>query len=114
MDAADLIAHATAFVFVPAGTDRDNTDTRHFRVSVEWRGAQTWAVIWLGECWNGTGWEWEPSASGRDEDFLARTRFSLEEACAHARALPDTVKPNGATFTEWQAARNASRPVAGE
>lgn len=27
---------------------------------------------------------------------------------------PDAVKPNGATFAEWQAVRNAARPGAGE
>jgi hypothetical protein len=34
----ELLAHATTFTFVPAGTDRADMDTRHFRVKVEWRG----------------------------------------------------------------------------
>lgn len=110
----DLLEHATSFVFTPAGTDRTNPDTRPFRVTVEWRGGDTWAVIWMGECWNGTGWEWEPSSSNREDDFLARTRFSLDEACAHARALPDTLMPNGATYTQWQAVKAANRSAAGE
>jgi hypothetical protein len=106
---ADLLPHATEFVFTPAGTDRTNPDTRHFRVYVRWSGGDTWAVIWMGECWNGTDWEWEPLPSSYDDDFLARCRFTLEEACRHARSLPDAVMPNGATYVQWQAARAEAR-----
>lgn len=110
----DLLQHATEFVFTPAGTDRKDPDTRHFRVTVSWRGEDTWAVTWMGECWNGTEWEWEPSPSSREEDFLARCRFSLEEACNHARTLADTVMPNGATYAQWQARRTALQEAAGQ
>lgn len=110
MSTDGLIKHATEFVFTPAGTDRTNPDTRHFRVTVSWRGEDTWAVIWMGECWNGTGWEWEPLPSSRDEEFLSRCRFSLEDACAHARALADTVTPNVATYAQWQARTSKDTP----
>lgn len=106
--ASTLLPHATEFVFTPSGTDRTDLNTRHFRVHVSWRGADTWAVLWMGECWNGTGWEYEPLNSSRDDDFLARCRFTLEDACTHARALADTVMPNGATYTQWQATRAAA------
>lgn len=105
----DLLPCATEFVFVPTGTDRNDMDTRHFRVYVRWTGADTWAVVWMGECWNGSGWEWEPSPSNREDDFLTRCRFTLEEACRHARTLPDTVMPNGTTYAQWQEAREKSR-----
>ncbi|MET4143979.1 hypothetical protein [Arthrobacter sp. UYCo732] len=102
---ADLIPHATEFVFTPTGTDRTDRDTMHFRVYVRWTGGEMWAVRWMDECWNGTEWEFEPSSSYRDEDFLSRCRFTLEDACWHARPLPDTVMPSGATYAQWQESR---------
>lgn len=102
---SDLLPHATEFVFTPAGTDRTDMDARHFRVHVSWRGAETWAVVWMAECWNGTGWEYEPLNSSRDDDFLARCRFTLEDAVKHARTLPDTVSLNGSTYAQWQEKR---------
>jgi hypothetical protein len=54
------------------------------RITIDntFRGAKdVWAIRCLGECLNQNGeWEWEPSPSNRDEDFLARCRFSLDEA----------------------------------
>lgn len=111
MDVTELLGHATRFVFVPSGADRSDPDTRHFRVQVEWCGGDAWAVRWMDECWNGSEWEWEASSSNREGDFLARCRFTLEEACAHARALPNTVKPNGATYAQWQSSRAKARPA---
>lgn len=107
----DLLQHATEFVFTPAGTDRNDPNTRNFRVHVSWRGSATWAVVWIGECWNGTDWEWESRPSSRDDDeaFLARTRYPLEEACRLAEDLADKVCPNGLTWAQWQERKAASR-----
>jgi hypothetical protein len=101
-DLDGLLAHATEFVFVPAGEDRNNMATRHFRVHVSWRGDDRWAVTHGNEVWNGGSWEWEPSSSNRDAAFLARTRFSLDAAVAAARSLADAVLVNGATWSQWQ------------
>jgi hypothetical protein len=105
----DLLQHATEFVFTPTGTDRSDPDTRHFRVNVSWRGGETWAVIWMGECWNGSDWEYEPLNSSREDDFLARTRYPLQEACALAKGLADTVGPNGLTWALWQERKAAAQ-----
>lgn len=104
----NLLAHATEFIFTPAGTERDNPDARHFRVSVSWRGKDTWALVWMGECWNGSAWEYEPLASSRDDDFLERCRFTLEDAARIAAGLPDILRVNGRTFAEWEALRPAA------
>lgn len=105
----DLLEHATEFVFTPAGTDRNDPDTRHFRVYVSWRGGDTWAVVWMGECWNGSDWEYEPLNSSRGDHFLARTRFAVEEACAMAEGLADKVGPNGLTWALRQARKAAAQ-----
>lgn len=101
----DLLAHATTFIFTPTGSDRDDPRTRYFGVQVRWRGGDSWSVLYSGECWNGTEWEYEPLNSAQDHAFRARTRFPLERACAMARELADTVTPAGFTWAEMQAQR---------
>jgi hypothetical protein len=66
-------------------------------VTVESRGASKWAVCSTGsEVLNIAGeWEWEPTPSGRDSDFIARTRFTFAEAVTKARAL-SSQKPGNA------------------
>jgi hypothetical protein len=41
----------------------------------------TWAIRRDGDVLNRDGkWEWEPTPSERDDDFLARTRFDFTDA----------------------------------
>jgi len=51
---------------------------------VEQRSSDLWAVIdTCGEVLNKKGeWEYEPMPSGRDQEFIDRTRFTLKEARA--------------------------------
>ena len=56
-------------------------------IVVEARGGGTWAVAQGGSVLAADGlWEWEPMPSSRTDDFIARTRFSLDEALDRARA----------------------------
>lgn len=58
------------------------------RLHVVWRSEGAWAVADGPFVLNRDGqWEWEPLPSGREEDFLARTRYTLVEALDAARAL---------------------------
>ena len=57
------------------------------RITIEKRSEDRWVIS------NGTSvfnsfdeWEWEPLPSGRDEEFIARTRLTLEEAFARVPA----------------------------
>jgi hypothetical protein len=50
-------------------------------IHVEWRGGDNWAVTRTGDCLNKDGeWEWEPSPSNRDDAFLVRCRFNIDDA----------------------------------
>ena len=57
-------------------------------IFITWRGAtdeenaDRWAITRMGECYNRNkdSWEYEPSPSSRDDDFIQRTRYSLLEA----------------------------------
>jgi hypothetical protein len=77
-----LFAAATAF-----GFEND--------ISIEMRGRNDggtlWAVVRGRSTLNTEGyWEYEPMPSNRDDDYIARTRFTLEEAYARMKdALAD-------------------------
>jgi hypothetical protein len=84
----DLLAAAVTFIFYPPGTDTDSIEGHHSGVSVVWRGLDMWAVTQEPHCLNSTGeWEYEPSPSNRDDAFLARCRFTRDEAIEKAREL---------------------------
>ena len=66
------------------GTGRD-------AIYIEDRGDDRWAISNGSSVLNTDGeWEWEPRPSCRDDDFIARCRFSLAEA--KRRALEETAK----------------------
>lgn len=75
-------------VFV--GAPLDHADAYDFQaITVAWRGGATWAIqlgpsssptrVW---CEAEQAWEWEPSPSSREDDFIARTRYTLADALA--------------------------------
>ncbi len=92
--AEQLLEHATTFTFPErTAVPMDGVD-----VVLTCRAGEgpykppydTWAVRWLGRCLNSDGrWEFEPQPSSRTDDFLARTRWSRNEALRRAAALPD-------------------------
>ncbi len=56
-------------------------------VFVEDRGEMAWCVCDGSLCLNRDGeWEYEPLPSNRDDAFIARTRYSLDEAMTSAKA----------------------------
>ena len=56
-------------------------------ITIEKRGLGKWAIVRDGFVLNRAyTWEWEPLPSGRDEDFIARTRFDLDDAFARSSA----------------------------
>lgn len=56
-------------------------------ITAAWRGGEAYAVARGGFVWNGDEWEYEPRPSSREDDFLARTRFTYDEANAIALRL---------------------------
>jgi len=60
---------------------RATTFTFDNRTRIEQRSPDKYVIICFKEVLNKKGeWEYEPSPSNRSELFLARTRYSLEEA----------------------------------
>lgn len=62
-------------------------------IVVESRGKGTWAVKNFDSVLNADGvWEWEPQPSSRGDEFIARTRFSRDEAFDRARSASAAAK----------------------
>lgn len=103
---------ATRFQFLPqevfAGEPRHTSYLVHpLSITVEWRGGGTWAVL-RGSGWDPQlvwcevdgVWEYEPIPSSRTSEFLARTRYPLDQAMAIGAVLaergPGPVRPRQA------------------
>lgn len=83
----NILPNATEFTF---------GDTEHSGpVFVCARGNDRWAVMWRAWVLNRDGkWEYEPSPSSRDDAFIARTRWTLNEALDRARAQASLLQIN--------------------
>jgi hypothetical protein len=93
---------ATKYTVYPDRWDEaTNTDKYHWTLTVEQRDPEKdlWAVTDRFECLRADGTsEYEPLPSGREDDFLARTRFPLEEALEIAYKHVGKAVINGRTF----------------
>ncbi len=76
----------------------DHLDASSFRLTVELRGPDSWAVLWRG-CALGANrvWEYEPRPSEREDGWLATHRFPLERALELAREVAPNVTVNRTT-----------------
>lgn len=78
MSTTDWLAFATRFELKGVKIEKRSTKP----------GVDSWAILLDGEVLNKDGtWEYEPSPSNRDDDFIARTRFTRDEAFARVERL---------------------------
>lgn len=97
----------------PGPTDAVNRS--HYVLTVEWRGNDNWCVTDGFGCYRADGdREYEPQPSSRDDDFISRTRFPLDEALELAKRIaptmtvgsgPNRAGMNAADMWEWEKAR---------
>lgn len=89
----------------PTGYDEATfSDKYTWTITVEERDTGRWAVKGMFRVLNSSGeWEHEPSPSNREDDFLARCRFTEAEALRLACEVVDTIKINGCTIAEADA-----------
>jgi len=97
-----LLAHASAFTFYPTGAKTGDHEVSHFAIRVSLRSEGKFAIVHMGNCWNGKTWEYETLPSSRTDEFLASTRFERDEATRQALILVDTMRLNGRTWVQWQ------------
>ena len=77
-----LLKCATRFQMKP-GLDiwEAGLEEAGLEVTLEIRSKGLWAVTYMGYCLSKNRvWEYEPNPSSRTDEFLANTRFSLDEA----------------------------------
>lgn len=100
---------ATTYTVYPDGYDEYTFgDKSTWTLTVEERGDDSWAVKKMGSCLNVDGeWEYEPSPSNREDDFLERCRFTEEEALRLAAIAVNGVVWNGCTIAQAQASVDA-------
>jgi hypothetical protein len=98
----------------PEGED-DHPDAHHWCVTVQYRGPGKWAVL-QGDsgskfCLGTDGeWDYEPSPSNREDDWLATHRFDLERALELAREHAPKIRINNFTTLDciaWHREREA-------
>lgn len=77
----------------------DSADHSVWSITVEASGHGRWAVRVLGRCLSKSGeWEYEPSPSNREDDWLDTVRWdNAEDAIAAALAAEPTLTFNGMT-----------------
>jgi hypothetical protein len=74
----------------------DNVSFWDYAVKVAYRGDGLWAVLKRGYCLGTDGeWDYEPSPSGRDDDWLSGHRFDEATALALAEREAPRVTVNG-------------------
>jgi hypothetical protein len=81
-----VFGRITQVTFTP---DDDRNGERSWAITVEWRGDENHCVKRGSLVWNDAAadWEYEPQPSSRDDEFIARTRYSYARACALAVRL---------------------------
>lgn len=97
----------------------DAVNRSHYVLLVEWRGNDNCCVTDGFGCYRADGnREYEPLPSSREDDFIKRTRFPLDEALELARRIAPTMTVGAgpgrsgmspADMWEWEQARLSSR-----
>lgn len=90
MSPEELLKHARQFAFPLDKAKRHYLDV----VRVEWRSDDSWVICFYDDVLNTDDLlEWEPRPSNRDEAFITRTRFTLDEAVRRAQKLVKKIEP---------------------
>jgi hypothetical protein len=85
----------------------DNVNYWHYAIQVAYRGDGLWAVLNGGFCLGvDSAWDYEPSPSCRDDDWLATHRFDETTALQLAEEIAPTITVNGFTVADALAGRS--------
>jgi len=78
-----------------------NVNYWHYTIKVTYRGDDLWAVLNGGYCLGIDGeWEYEPSPSHREDDWLATHRFDEQTALRLAEEQAPRMTCNGITVEQ--------------
>jgi hypothetical protein len=81
----------------------------HYDITVEQRAPGRWGACWMGRCLGADGeWDYEPTPSNLEDDWLEAHRFGLGRALRLAKQAAPGMTVNGMTAVEcaeWEAHR---------
>lgn len=99
--ARDQVTKYTISVFAEGDDPEGHIGLSSWALEVAYRGRNLWAVLHQGYCLSKDGsWDYEPSVTNREDDYLAMHRFNLSEALERARKAAPEVTVNGWTAAE--------------
>lgn len=79
----------------------DHPDSHVFELKVSWRGRGKWAVMRHSLCLGTDGeWDYEPSPSNREDDWIDSHRFDLPTALRLADEALPSLRINGMTAAD--------------
>jgi hypothetical protein len=79
----------------------DHEERHHFNITVEYRGRGLWAIKHHAMCLGDDGeWDYEPSPSNREDDWLETHRFTMQDAIRLAREAAPKLQVNGWTVQD--------------
>ena len=95
----EVYERVTRYEFSALPTDDINRTV--YTITVEYRGDDKWAVMWLGNAYDAKGRKkYEPLPSSRTEAFIRRYRHDLETAKRIAREMAPKIVVNGKTVED--------------
>lgn len=76
----------------------DDINSSIYSIKVEDAGRGRWAIRRMGRCLDANGdWDYEPTPSNREDDWLDAHRFDLDTALRLAQKAAPRITVNGAT-----------------
>jgi len=80
---------------------KDHPDSFHFTLRVEYRGRDRWAVTDGFACLStDSEWDYEPSSSNRDDNWIKTHRFDLDTALRLAKEQAPKLTVNGLSIAD--------------
>lgn len=93
--------HARITEVTVCALPEDNVNHSSYAITVQWRGGETHAVKRHSMVLGADGeWDYEPSPSNRDDDWIATHRFTYDRAYQLACQAAPHVTVNGFTVAD--------------
>ncbi|MDG4799033.1 hypothetical protein [Micromonospora sp. WMMD980] len=95
------VAHARLTEMTFCALPEDNINHDIYAVTVTWRGGEQYAVKRHSQVLGADGeWDYEPSPSNRNDEWIATHRFDYDTACRLAMEACQHITVNGLTVAD--------------
>lgn len=102
--------HVNEYIVIPTGADVNDSEMRHYGITVKRAGPDAWVVNHGGPFYDQIAGQWGwLSDADTYEDMVAMYHYSLPDALRTAHSLADTLVINGRTYAQWAQYRDSQR-----